>query len=96
VLAALFVSITSAEERVQLCAACHGVDGNSVDPAVPSIAGQPKTFIEHQLILFREGVRISDQMAPVVKGLKDADIVKLAEHFAIKGGSKTPCKAAAS
>jgi cytochrome c553 len=54
---------------------------------VPSIAGQPKLFIEHQLILFREGVRISDQMAAVVKGLKDAEIIKLAEHF-----SKLPAK----
>jgi cytochrome c553 len=87
VLAALSVSMVWGQERVQLCAACHGVDRNSVNPQVPSIAGQPKTFIEHQLILFREGVRVSDQMAPVVKGLNDAEIVKLAEHF-----SKLPAK----
>jgi cytochrome c553 len=54
---------------------------------VPSIAGQPKLFIENQLILFREELRKSEQMAPVVKGLKGAEIVKLAEHF-----SKLPAK----
>ena len=81
VLTALLVSCSFAQDRVQLCAACHGDDGNSRDPQVPSIAGQPKIFIEHQLILFREGVRQSEAMAPVVKGLKDAEIVKLAEHF---------------
>lgn len=86
-LAALSYSPAFSQERVQLCAACHGDDGNSVNPQVPSIAGQPKTFIEHQLILFREGVRTSEQMAPVVKGLKDPEIVKLAEHF-----SKLPAK----
>jgi cytochrome c553 len=86
-LTALFVFSASAQDRLQLCAACHGADGNSINPQVPSIAGQPKNFIEHQLILFREGVRVSDQMAPVAKGLNDAEIVKLAEHF-----SKVPAK----
>ena len=72
---------------MQLCAACHGPDGNSTDPQVPSIAGQPKLFLENQLILFREELRRSEQMLPVVKGLKDPEIIKLAEHF-----SKLPAK----
>jgi cytochrome c553 len=80
-LIALFISAAAAQERVQLCAACHGTDGNSSNPEVPSIAGQPQLFIENQLILFREELRKSDQMAAVVKGLKDAEIVRLAEHF---------------
>ena len=70
-----------------MCAACHGPDGNSVNPQVPSIAGQPKLFIENQLILFREELRKSEQMLPAVKGLKDPEIIKLAEHF-----SKLPAK----
>jgi cytochrome c553 len=86
-LTAFFVSTVLGQERLQLCAACHGPDGNSTNPQVPSIAGQPKLFIENQLILFREELRRSDQMAPVVKGLKDAEVVKLAEHF-----SKLPAK----
>ena len=86
-LTALFSSFVFSQERVQLCAACHGPDGNSVNPEVPSIAGQPKLFIENQLILFREELRRSDQMLPVVKGMKDPEIIKLAEHF-----SKLPAK----
>ena len=86
-LTAFFISVASSQERLQLCAACHGPDGNSTNPQVPSIAGQPKLFIENQLILFREELRRSEQMLPVVKGLKDAEIVKLAEHF-----SKLPGK----
>jgi cytochrome c553 len=72
----------------ELCAACHGAGGNSLAPAVPSIAGQPRTFLETQLILFREGVRPSEQMGPVVKGMKDAEISRLAAHF-----EKLPAKA---
>jgi cytochrome c553 len=87
VLTAFFSSLSFAQERLQLCAACHGPDGNSVNPQIPSIAGQPKLFLENQLILFREELRRSEQMLPVVKGLKDPEIIKLAEHF-----SKLPAK----
>jgi cytochrome c553 len=86
-LTAFFCSCVFSQDRVQLCAACHGPDGNSTNPQVPSIAGQPKLFLENQLILFREELRRSEQMLPVVKGLKDAEVVKLAEHF-----SKLPAK----
>src|SRR5688572_2640715 len=86
-LTALFSCAVFSQDRIQLCAACHGPDGNYTDPQVPSIAGQPKLFLENQLILFREELRRSEQMLPVVKGLKDAEIIKLAEHF-----SKLPAK----
>ena len=86
-LTVLFSFSCLSQERLQLCAACHGEDGNSANPQIPSIAGQPKLFLENQLILFREELRKSDQMLPVVKGLKDPDIIKLAEHF-----SKLPAK----
>jgi cytochrome c553 len=89
--AALFSCWALSQERIQLCAACHGQDGNSTIAGTPSIAGQPKLFIENQLVLFREELRKSEQMLPVVKGMKDAEIVKLAEHF-----SKLPAKSMAS
>jgi len=80
-LTAFFSSFLWSQEKLQLCAACHGDDGNSTNPQIPSIAGQPKLFIETQLVLFREELRKSEQMLPVVKGMKDAELVKLAEHF---------------
>ena len=89
--AALFLSPVSSQDRTGLCAACHGEDGNSTTAGTPSIAGQPKLFIENQLVLFREELRKSDQMAAVVRGLKDPEIIKLAEHF-----SKLPAKSMAS
>ena len=86
-LTAFFSVVVFSQEKTQLCAACHGPDGNSPDPKVPSIAGQPKLFIETQLVLFREELRKSELMLPVVKGMKDAEIVQLAVHF-----SKLPAK----
>lgn len=81
-LAALFVSTAFAQDTVALCASCHGADGNSQTPNIPSIAGQPKLFLENQLILFREGLRVSAPMQPAVQGLTDKEIVRLADHYA--------------
>ena len=83
-LAAIFVFEAAAQES---CMACHGPGGNSVTPGIPSIAGQPKLFIENQLVMIREELRPSPQMLPVVKGMKDAEITRLADHF-----SKLPAK----
>ena len=79
---ALFVSAALAQDPAGTCAACHGADGNSSTPGIPSIAGQPKIFIENQLILFREGLRVSPQMQPAVQGLTDKEIVQLAVRYA--------------
>jgi cytochrome c553 len=75
----------------EICMGCHGSGGNSVTAGVPSIAGQPKVFIENQLVLMREELRPAPQMQPIVKGMKDPEIGRLAEHF-----SKLPAKSTAS
>lgn len=87
-LTALFSSVALAQES---CLACHGPDGNSVTPGIPSIAGQPKVFLETQLVLIREELRPAPQMLPLVRGMKDAEITRLAEHF-----SKLPAKSMAT
>ncbi len=79
-LAALVSVATPGQDRIAACAGCHGADGNSVDPSVPSIAGQPSIFLQHQLFLFREGVRKSEAMGAAVKGLQDGEIALLAER----------------
>ena len=69
---------------VAACATCHGPDGNSTTPEVPSIAGQPRLFIENQLVLIREGLREVPAMKAVMGGLGDEEIVALARHFAAR------------
>jgi cytochrome c553 len=79
---ALFVSSAAAEDRIPLCEACHGPGGVSQVAGTPSIAGQPKLFLENQLVLFREELRVAPQMQAAVNGLTDREIVRLAEHYA--------------
>jgi cytochrome c553 len=69
-------------EKIQLCSACHGEDGNSKTEKIPSLAGQPAFFILNQLFLMREGVRKVEAMAAIVKDLKDDDLNNLSQHFA--------------
>ena len=78
----LTVSAAPPAETIAACEACHGKGGNSTMALTPSIAGQPATFLENQLIFFREGLRASAVMQGVAKGMKDRDIADLAKHFA--------------
>lgn len=69
-------------ERQAACGACHGVRGISENPEFPSLAGQPRTFLALQLILFREGLRDVPAMNAAADGLSDAEVEALADHFA--------------
>ena len=65
----------------QLCAACHGPEGNSVIAANPSLAGQPEQMISTQLYQFREGNRKDPQMSPMAEKLTNKEMNELAAYF---------------
>ncbi len=79
---AAFAGVEEGRVKAQACVACHGADGNSPVPTFPSIAGQPRQFIEMSLIMFREGRRINEAMKPLVDKLSNADVRDLAQFFA--------------
>jgi cytochrome c553 len=68
-------------ETLTTCAACHGPNGNSQVPQFPSLAGQPRVFVENQLVLIREGMRDVPAMKDVMTGMSDETIVALANYF---------------
>lgn len=74
------------------CTACHGPAGNSQTPSVPSIAAQPRTFLENQLVLIREGLRDVPVMKAVMGTLTDPEIVALARHFSAQTALPAPGK----
>lgn len=63
------------------CAACHGGDGNSVNPVWPSIAGQHATYIVKQLQAFKSGARNEPLMLGQVMMLSDEDMNNLAVYY---------------
>ena len=71
-------------EKAKACVACHGIDGNSTQPAIPSLSGQPQQFIVTQLFMFREGNRKDAQMSPFAANLTNADLNDLADYFSVQ------------
>jgi cytochrome c553 len=78
---ALFLSASARAADPNLCVACHGEGGNSTNPAVPSLAGQPRQFLSTALYMFREGYRKDPQMTPMAANLSNADMNDLAAYF---------------
>ena len=59
-------------------------------PMTPSLAGQPKVFIENQLVLIREGLREIPQMKGMLDKVTDPEIVALANYFSVQAPVKAP------
>src|SRR5215831_362891 len=69
------------KEKAQTCAACHGPDGNSVNPLWPTLAGQSARYLYLQLRDFKEGRRKDPLMSPVAQTLSREDMQDLSEYF---------------
>jgi cytochrome c553 len=70
----------------QVCAACHGPDGNSPLPANPKIAGQFADYTHKQLINFkpqpnRKADRENPIMSGIVANLSDQDMRNVAAYY---------------
>ena len=63
------------------CAACHGADGNSVNPEWPKLAGQHPSYIAKQLANFKDDARVNPSMSPMAKPLSEQDMADLAAYF---------------
>jgi cytochrome c553 len=86
--------------KAEVCVPCHGASGNSTNPAIPSLAGQPPLYTYYQLLLFRQQQRSDPQMAPFVANLSDADMQDIAAYYAgqtpaVLPGANDPAQAAA-
>lgn len=64
------------------CAACHGMDGNSVNPIWPKLAGQHATYIAKQLADFKAGARKDPTMMGMSAPLSEQDMADLGAYFA--------------
>lgn len=76
----------------QICAACHGVDGNSPLPMNPSLAGQHPEYLFKQLNEFKSGSRTNPVMTGMVAGLSAEDMRNLAAYYAAQKPSESAAK----
>lgn len=70
--------------KAAVCGGCHGIDGNSMVPNFPKLAGQQREYLEKQLADFKNGSRADAMMAGMVAGLSEADIKAVTAYYASK------------
>jgi cytochrome c553 len=76
--------MAATRQKAEVCFACHGPNGNSVNPAFPVLAGQSWRCTYIQLKNFKEWRRTNDagNMTSVAGTLSDEDIENLAHYIA--------------
>lgn len=68
--------------KAAVCAACHGLDGNSADPLYPKLAGQHETYSARQLALFKAQIRQNPLMFGMSMTLSAQDMRDVGAWFA--------------
>jgi len=72
-----------AAKAKEVCAACHGLDGNSPQPDLhPKLGGQYADFLAKALRDYKSGARKNPIMQGFVAGLSRQDIDNLAAYYA--------------
>ncbi len=69
------------EDLAGTCNACHGLNGISVGPSMPSIGGLPEPYLKNIMLQWKSGDRYSATMGRHFKGYSDEEIAKLATHY---------------
>ena len=81
-LIALPASAQPLQERLAPCLACHGLNGQSEIPDVPSLGGEPAFYLMVQLYMFRERMRAAEPMTAMLQGVSDDDLRAMADMIA--------------
>lgn len=80
-------SFEAGKTKAVRCGACHGSDGNSVNPQWPSIAGQHAPYIVRQLEAFQNGERTNILMSSQAMTLTEQDMNDVAVYFAAQSAA---------
>ena len=70
-----------AQLAAQVCVSCHGENGVSTLPEIPSLSGQSSAAIYKQLHDYRTGARSNPQMTPVAAQLTVPQLASTAVYY---------------
>lgn len=74
------------QEKAQVCEACHGKTGESIDPSYPNLAGQHESYLIKALSDYRSGARDNAIMKGFAASLTNQDIEDLAAWYSSQKG----------
>lgn len=72
------------EALANTCNNCHGMNGVSVGPSMPSIGGLSETYLKNVMLQWKSGERYSATMGRHFKGYSDEELAALATYFSKK------------
>ncbi|MGI2258584.1 c-type cytochrome [Shewanella sp. GXUN23E] len=85
------------KNKSAVCAACHGVDGNSMIDMYPKLAGQHAAYVDKQLHDFKDAMasggakgRMDPIMIGMVAALTEQDMADLAAFYASQTQAPAP------
>jgi len=67
-----------------VCSACHGQDGNSINPLWPSLAGQHKQYTINALKAYLNGARLNVVMQAQLMALTEQDFEDIAAYYNVQ------------
>lgn len=72
------------EAKSNVCSSCHGIDGNSIFPLKPNLAGQNADYIVSQLVAFKSGRRKNYAMEVISASLSNNEMDALATYYSLQ------------
>ena len=75
------------QNKVAMCGACHGADGNSMMPNFPKLAGQGERYLLKQMLDIKSGARPVVEMTGMLDALNEQDLADIAAYFASQKAS---------
>jgi len=73
--------VANGKSKAVVCSGCHGVNGISLGPEYPNLAGQKAAYVTKQLKAFKSGTRIDPIMQAMASPLSDQDMKNIAAYF---------------
>ena len=80
------------KQKAATCFACHGADGNAVDPQYPRLAGQYNIYLQQVMHEYKDGQRNNPIMKGMVATLSDQDIKDISAYFSSLPGKMDTLK----
>ena len=74
------------KKAAEVCAACHGPEGNSATADFPRLAGQHADYLAKALRDYKTGARKDPVMSGFANALTPQDIQNVAAYFASQRG----------
>ncbi|MCC6534938.1 MAG: cytochrome c [Burkholderiales bacterium] len=74
------------KKAAEICAACHGADGNSATADFPRIAGQHADYLAKAIRDYKTGARKDPIMSGFANPLTRSEIENLAAYFSSQRG----------